>query len=80
MEKPSLDFLPYSTERRSIRRDANPDPVPPPKEWNTRNPCVFSGVGRSKKTTKILTEEILLFCIRNIFVIVGTLLFFKFLK
>jgi hypothetical protein len=50
MEKPSLDFLPYSTESRSMSRDANPDPVPPPKEWNTRNPCVLSGVGRSKNT------------------------------
>jgi hypothetical protein len=43
MEKPSLDFLPYSTDRRSMRRDANPDPVPPPKEWNTKNPCELPG-------------------------------------
>ena len=38
MEKPSFDFLPYSTERRSNRREPNPDPVPPPKEWKMRNP------------------------------------------
>ncbi|CAD6233925.1 GSCOCG00007402001-RA-CDS [Cotesia congregata] len=24
---------------RSIRRDVNPEPVPPPKEWNIKNPC-----------------------------------------
>ena len=26
MEKPSFDFFPQSTERRSIKRDAKPDP------------------------------------------------------
>jgi len=32
MENPNFDFFPKSTEILSIRRDANPDPVPPPKE------------------------------------------------
>ena len=39
MENPSFDFLPYSTDNLSMRRDEKPDPVPPPNEWNTRNPC-----------------------------------------
>jgi hypothetical protein len=38
MEKLSLDFFPYSRESRSIRSEANPDPDPPPNEWNMTNP------------------------------------------
>ena len=30
-ENSSFDFLAYSTLRRSISSDVNPDPVPPPK-------------------------------------------------
>lgn len=35
----SFDFFPYSTDRRSIKSEENPEPVPPPKLWKTRNPC-----------------------------------------
>ena len=48
MEKPSFDFFPYSTERRSKRREPNPDPVPPPKEWKMRNPCRKLGDTKSR--------------------------------
>ena len=33
-----LRLLPESTERRSIRREVKPEPVPPPKEWKMRKP------------------------------------------
>lgn len=38
MANSNLLFFPKSTERRSINREVNPEPVPPPKEWNIRNP------------------------------------------
>jgi len=33
-------FLPKSTDRRSIKRAVKPLPVPPPKLWKIRKPCV----------------------------------------
>ena len=38
MANSSFDFLPKSTDSRSMRRDVKPEPVPPPNEWNTRKP------------------------------------------
>ena len=35
MENSSLAFFPNSADSFSMRREANPDPVPPPNEWNT---------------------------------------------
>uniref|UniRef100_A0A1X7UP06 Uncharacterized protein n=1 Tax=Amphimedon queenslandica TaxID=400682 RepID=A0A1X7UP06_AMPQE len=39
MVNSNLDFFPYSTERRSKSKEANPEPVPPPNERKTKNPC-----------------------------------------
>ena len=36
--KPSFDFLPYSTERRSNKREPRPEPVPPPTTLKIRKP------------------------------------------
>ena len=35
MENSSLAFFPNSADSFSMRREAKPDPVPPPNEWNT---------------------------------------------
>ena len=36
MERARFDFFPYSRERLSMKRETKPEPVAPPKEWNTR--------------------------------------------
>jgi len=39
MVKPSFDFFPKSTDKRSNSKEPKPEPVPPPTALNTKNPC-----------------------------------------
>lgn len=61
MANSSFDFLPKSTESLSINRDVKPEPVPPPKEWKTKNPCRpqhWSAWNTEQKTVKIQQQQL----------------------